>query len=89
VGPDAEWDGLWCRHLLQHALSALARENPRQHETLRLRVEEEKAAREIAERLGRTEVQVKADLHRARERLARLLRAGSARSSTSGREPGG
>jgi RNA polymerase sigma factor (sigma-70 family) len=72
--PDAEFDRIWAEQLLFRAFESLERENPRQHETLSLQVRQQLEAKAIATRLKRTIQDVRNDLHRARKRLARIVR---------------
>ncbi len=72
---DDDFNAVFFGRLLDRALDELHRASPRQSEVLRLRVREKLSGEAIAARLGRTEGQVKSDLHRARERLARSIRA--------------
>jgi RNA polymerase sigma factor (sigma-70 family) len=81
-----EFDARWAHQLLQLALDALERTNPRQHQALRLRTEEALSHEAIAARMDRTASQVKSDLHLARKALARSIRSEIARYASSEEE---
>jgi RNA polymerase sigma-70 factor (ECF subfamily) len=83
---DDAFDTSWLRHLLDTALSGLKQENPRQYETLHMRLKGNRPYAEIAADLGRTEAQVKADVKRARDRLVRLVKNEIARYASSDEE---
>jgi RNA polymerase sigma factor (sigma-70 family) len=74
VAPDEAFDDCWAEGLLQRALDKLAKENPRQHEVIRLRLQEDLSLEAIGQRTDRTAAQVKTDHHRAKKRLARLVK---------------
>lgn len=86
VEADGEFDRLWATNLLDRALATLARESPRMHETLELRVQKELSHQEIAAKMGRNVQQVKNDLHRARQRLVERIKADIAAYASSREE---
>jgi RNA polymerase sigma-70 factor (ECF subfamily) len=72
---DSEFDSIWADHLLRRALEGLSQENPRQHKALKMRFEEGLSYQDIAERMERNLQQVKNDIHRARKRLIKGIKA--------------
>lgn len=74
VAEDPGFDACWCRDLLQRALETLRAEHPRQHRVLELRLLEDLPYQEVAERLEKPVEHVRVDVHRARQRLARVIR---------------
>lgn len=72
--PDPTFDACWVEGLLEEALERLAGEHPLQHQVLRLRLREGLSLAEVGERIGRSAAQVKSDHHRAKQRLARLIK---------------
>jgi len=83
---ESEFDQIWSDHLLRQALADLRQESPRQHETLQLRFEQKLSYKEIAERLERNLQQVKNDIHRARRKLVKTIKAEISRYSSSSAE---
>lgn len=75
VVEDPSFDACWCRDLLERALRTLEAEHPRQHRVLQLRLLEDLPYQEVAERLQKPVEHVRVDVHRARQRLARVIRA--------------
>lgn len=75
VSEDPSFDACWCRDLLQRALEVLRAEHPRQHRVLELRLLEDLPYAEVAERLEKPVEHVRVDVHRARQRLVRVIRA--------------
>lgn len=71
---DGEFDQIWADHLLRRALDGLETENPRQHQTLKMRFEGELSYQEIAEKMDRNLQQVKNDIHRARRKLVKRIK---------------
>lgn len=71
---DEDFDRAWAEQLMKRALRALEEENPRQYEALQLRLESQLSPQAISERTGRSNQQVRNDLHRAKKRLARFAR---------------
>lgn len=71
---DEAFDRIWAEQLLSRAFDTLKAENPRQYQTLIFRFQEDMKAEAIAEHMGRNVQQVRNDLHRARKRLARIVR---------------
>ncbi len=86
VEPDPEFDTIWSEHLLQRALDRLLVENPRQHRVLSLRFRRDLSYRQIASEMSRTLPQVKVDLHRARQRLVRIIKVDITRYASSEKE---
>lgn len=80
---EADWDQIWAEELLQRAFEELRQEHPRQYETLALRFQEGLSNPDIAERMGRTAKDVRNDLHRARKRVIKMVRAEILRYSSS------
>ncbi len=78
AGDDDELDRLWLEHVTGLALGRLREESrergSRHYEALRLRFEDELPYAEIAERLECSLQDVKNGIHRARRRLAALIR---------------
>jgi RNA polymerase sigma factor (sigma-70 family) len=75
----AQFETCWINHLVTRALEEVAKEHPRQHELLVLASSGDLSPKDMAERLGRNPGQVRVDLHRARRRLAKRIRAQVAR----------
>lgn len=73
------FDACWCRDLLQRGLDALKLEHPRQFQVLELRLLDELPYEEVAVELDRPVEHVRVDLHRARQRLIRLIKGEIAR----------
>jgi RNA polymerase sigma factor (sigma-70 family) len=79
----AEFEACWISHLVTRALEEVGKENPRQHELLALASSGDLSPKAMAERLGRNPGEVRVDLHRARKRLAKHIRAEVARYCSS------
>jgi len=64
----------WMENILSQTLSVLREENPRQHDILRLRSQEELSYKAIGAKFGLSVTKVKNDLQRARKRMGILIK---------------
>jgi RNA polymerase sigma-70 factor (ECF subfamily) len=83
---DAQFDACWSEGLVSAALEQLAQENPRQYQVMQVHLSGKLTQQEIGAQLDRTAAQVKSDLHRARQRLVRLIKSEIARYASSEEE---
>ncbi len=83
---DEEFDRVWLMELVKRALAKLEAEKPDQHQAMSLHLLQGLAYEQIAESMGKKLQDVKNYLHRARARLAELLKAEIAEYASSAEE---
>jgi RNA polymerase sigma factor (sigma-70 family) len=83
---DPEFDACWTGGIIDAALAALKQEHADQYRVLQLTMKSEMTQAQIGADLGRSAVEVKNDLHRARQRLKRLIKQEIARYTSSPEE---
>lgn len=81
----SDFDACWVSHLVERALAVVKAAKPRQHELLVLAAEG-LTPKAMAERLERSDGQVRTDLHRARKRFAKAVSVEVARYCSSQEE---